>query len=85
LDEKSDWESQYQYYRADNYADNSAFGMPYGAGAEEHGITTTLSRRISPRMKVSVKYGYFEGHDETSGNNNDYRAHLVYSSLRYRF
>ncbi len=85
LDEKTDWETQYSYYRADNFADNSTAGMPYGAGAEEHGITTGLKRRISARMQVALKYGYFEGRDETSGHNNDYQAHLVYSSFRYRF
>jgi hypothetical protein len=85
LDDKTDWETQYTYYRADNYADNSAFGMPYGAGAEEHGVTTSLSRRFTARLRLTIKYGYFDGRDETSGHNNDYRAHLVYTSLRYRF
>jgi hypothetical protein len=59
--------------------------MPYGAGAEEHGVTTGISRRINPRMRVSLKYGFFDARDETSGNNNDYQAHLVYSSFRYYF
>jgi len=31
---------------ANNYIDNSAYSQPYGAGAEEHGVTATINRRI---------------------------------------
>jgi hypothetical protein len=65
--------------------DNSAVGLPYGADAQEHGITASVVRRISQRLRVSLKYGFFDGQDRTSGGHNDYRAHLVYTSLRYQF
>ncbi|MFO1500490.1 MAG: hypothetical protein U1G07_19260 [Verrucomicrobiota bacterium] len=85
LDDKTDLQLQYLYYRADNLQDNSALGLPYGADAQEHGITATLIRRITQRMRVSLKYGFFDGQDRTSGQHNDYRAHLVYSSFHYQF
>jgi hypothetical protein len=85
LDDKTDVELQYLFYRADNYADNSAFGLPYGASAEEHGITAGLIRRISARIQWTLKYGFFDGRDKTSGQHNDYQTHLVSSSFRYRF
>jgi hypothetical protein len=66
LDDKTDLEGQYLFYRADNYADNSAYGQPYGAGAEEHGITGGIVRRMSKRVRVSLKYGFFTSHDELS-------------------
>jgi hypothetical protein len=85
LDDKSDLELQYLYYRADNFVDNSAFGLPYGTEDREHGITAALIRRISERMRVTLKYGFFDGRFLASGHHQDYQAHLIYSSLRYRF
>ena len=59
--------------------------MPYGAGAEEHGITATIVRRLTERLRLTLRYGYFHLDDEPSGGNNDYEAHVLYSSLQYRF
>ncbi|MEO8428098.1 MAG: TonB-dependent receptor [Verrucomicrobiota bacterium] len=85
LDNKTDLELQYLFYRADNYADNSAYGLPYGASAQENGITAGLNRRVSDRIQWTLKYGFFDGRDTTSGHYNDYQAHLVSTSFRYRF
>jgi hypothetical protein len=85
LNDKTDLEASYFYYRADNYVDHSTLSQPYGAGAEEHGITASIIHRINERMQWNVKYGFFTNHDETSGGYNDFDAHLVYSSFRYRF
>ena len=85
LDDKTDLTADYHFYRAANYADNSAFGLPYGAGLEEQGITASVVRRLSRRMQVSLKYGFFTSHDQTSGGNNDFDSHLLCSTLQYRF
>lgn len=85
LDHKTDLNLGYTYYRAENYDDNSLAGVPYGAGAEEHGITATVVRRLTERLRLTLRYGYYHAEDETSGGNNDYEAHVVYSSLQYRF
>jgi hypothetical protein len=85
LTEKTDLQANYSFYRADNYDDNSAFSQPYGAGAEEHGVTAALISRIRSNLLWTLKYGYFTSRDETSGGNNNFKAHLVYSSIQYRF
>ncbi len=85
LDNKTDLQAQYFYYRANNYVDNSAYSQPYGAGAEEHGVTASIARQISKAVRASLKYGFFRNRDETSGGHNDYHAHLVVASLQYRF
>jgi hypothetical protein len=85
LDDKTDLTAEYHFYRADNYEDNSAFGQPYGAGLEEQGITAAVVRRLSNRVQVSLKYGFFTSHDRTSGGNNDFDSHLLYSTVQYRF
>ncbi len=85
LDTKTDLQFQYYYYRADNYEDNSTIGMPYGASGEEHGVTATLMRQLTRAMRWSLKYGFFTNHERTYGGNTDYNAHLVYTSIQYRF
>jgi hypothetical protein len=83
LDNKTDLNVSYFYYEADNY--NSALGVPYGAGAEEHGVTATLVRRIRQNLRWTLRYGFFNSRDIASGGHNSYDAHMVYSSMRYRF
>ncbi len=85
VDDKTDLNVSYFYYRADNYSDNSSVGVPYGTGAEEHGVTAGIVRRINKNLRLTVKYGFYHYTDDTSGGNNNYSAHLVYSSLQYRF
>jgi hypothetical protein len=85
IDNKTDLQLQYFFYRADNFADNSEATQPYGVGAEEHSITATLMRRLSPRLHWTLRYGFFNYRDQTSGGHNDYDAHLAYSSIRYLF
>ncbi|HKP92986.1 MAG TPA: hypothetical protein VJS88_03745, partial [Chthoniobacterales bacterium] len=83
--DKTDVQVNYFYYRADDYVNNAAFGQPYGAGAEKHAATITLSREFTPGLCGSLKYGYFSNHDETSGGFNDYEAHLLAASFQFRF
>jgi len=85
LDEKTDVQAQYFYYHANNYVDNSASSQPYGAGAEEHGVTATISRELSKAVRVSLKYGFFRDREKTYGGHNDYDAHLVLATMQYRF
>lgn len=85
LDNKTDLNLGYTYYRANNYEDNSAVGLPYGVGAEEHGISATVVRRLTEKLRLTVRYGYYTYNDETSGGYNDYDAHVIYSGVQYRF
>jgi hypothetical protein len=85
LTEKTDIQTQYLYYLADNYEDNSEFSQPYGAGAREHAVSAGIVHRLRQNLVWSLKYGFFRYRDETSGWNTNYDAHLIYSSLGYRF
>jgi hypothetical protein len=85
LDEVSDLTLQYNFYKSENYVNNYLWTQPFGTSAEEHGVTATLSRQMNKRTKVSLKYGYFTSDDETSGDHNNYSAHLIYATLQYRF
>ena len=85
VDDRTDFKVGYFYYRADDYKDNSEFGLPLGSGAQEHGVTAALVRRLTERIRLTLKYGYYDYTDEAFGNNRDYRSHMIYSSLQYRF
>ncbi|MGE3310430.1 MAG: hypothetical protein AB7O66_10705 [Limisphaerales bacterium] len=85
IDERTDLQAQYTYYLADNFQDVSAATQPYGSGLEEHGILTSLVRRISPRLRVTLRYGFYTSREELSGGHNDYDAHLVSTSAQYLF
>jgi hypothetical protein len=85
LDDRTDLKVSFFYYQADDYQNNSLIAVPYGAGEEQYSITTTLTRRITKNIRWSLKYGYSHYTDQTYGGHRDYDAHLVYSSLQYRF
>jgi hypothetical protein len=85
LNDKTDLNLGYFYYEADNYHDNSDVGVPLGAGGHEHGVTATLTRRISKNMSLLLRYGYYNYEDQLSGGNNNFNANAIYTTLRYRF
>jgi hypothetical protein len=85
LDDKTDLNLNYFYYQADDYQDNSSVGLPLGAGAREHGVTATLTRRINPHLRLNLKYGYYNYEDALTGGNSNFEAHLIFASLQYRF
>ncbi len=85
LDKKTDLNLAYFYYLADNYVNNSSYGVPYGSGAEEHGVTATIVRRITSNIRLKLRYGFFHYTDNTFGGYRDYDAHTIMSSLQYRF
>lgn len=85
VNDATDLQAQYSYYRADNYVDNSAYSQPFGSGAEEHAVTATLIHRFSRSLLGKLTYGYFCNNDQTYGGHNEYAAHMVYSSLQFRF
>jgi hypothetical protein len=85
LNDRTELQAQYSYYQSDNFMNNSTVSTPYGEESHEHGVTVTLSRMFTPRLRWTLKYGFFDYDDHTSGGHNNYTAHMVYSGLQYRF
>jgi hypothetical protein len=85
VDDKTDLNLSYFYYRARDYQDNSTVGVPYGAGGEDQGLTAALVRRLTKQIRVSLKYGWYHGTDDLAGGMNNYSAQYVYSTVQYRF
>jgi hypothetical protein len=85
LANKTDLQLNYFYYFADNYVDNALYSQPFGADSQEHVVSAALIHRFSERIRWSIRYGFFTNDDHTSGGHNNYKAHLVYSTLRMMF
>ena len=85
IDDKTDVRASYSYYRADDYVDNSLASVPYGAGAREHIASATLTRQLTKQVRLQLSYTFYDYTDQTSGGHNNYRAHSIFSSLRFAF
>ncbi|MGB7769175.1 MAG: hypothetical protein WBN22_10040 [Verrucomicrobiia bacterium] len=85
VDDKTDLNLSYYYYRADDYNNYATAGVPYGAGAEEHAVTAEIVRRITQNLRLTLKSGFYHYTDQASGGNNDFDAYLIFASMQYRF
>jgi hypothetical protein len=85
LTDKTDLNAGYFYYQADDYTDNSLYGVPYGAGATEQGVTCGITHRLKENLRLNLRYGFAKYEDDPSGGNLDYDSHMVYGSVQYRF
>jgi hypothetical protein len=85
IDDKTDFFADYYFYCANDYYKNAAVAVPYGEGATESAVTATITRQLSRRTRLTLKYGFYDYRDVTSGGHNNYRAHSLFSSLQFRF
>jgi hypothetical protein len=85
VDDKTDFNLGLLYFHAGDFNNNAAYGVPLGTGAEEYTVTAGITRRINDHLRVNLKYAYTQYDDWASGGNNSYDAHLVYTTLQYRF
>ncbi len=85
IDDKTDFYADYYFYCANDYFKNAAVAVPYGEGATENAVTATVTRQLSRRTRLTLKYGFYDYRDVTTGGHNNYRAHSLFSSLQFRF
>jgi len=85
INDKTDFYADYYFYCANDYYKNAVVALPYGMGATENAVSATITRQLSKNTRLSLKYGFFDYRDTTSGGHNNYRAHSLFSSLQVRF
>ena len=54
LNDKTDLNLGYFYYRANDFYNNSAYGVPYGTDAQEHSVSATLIYRIRKNIRLTL-------------------------------
>jgi hypothetical protein len=84
LDDKTDLDVGYFYYHANDFK-NPATGLPYGAGAEEHSVTSTLTRQLTQQLRLMVRFAYSHYNDTANNGYGSFDSYLVSSGLQYRF
>jgi hypothetical protein len=85
LDDKTDLNVGYFYYRAADGQNNIVGGVPLGTDTEEHSVTAALSRRITQNLRLNLKYAFTHYDDLASAGHFSYDAHVIFASLQYRF
>ena len=85
VDEATDAQLQYTYYRANNFQPIlAATSVPFGAGAVEHTVTVGLKHKFNDTMVGSVRVGYFSSRNDTTGGFGNYNGVLAYLGLDYK-
>jgi hypothetical protein len=85
IDDKTDVRAGYTYYRSGDYTDNSAVGVPYGAGGEETTVSASVGRQLNRKTHATLRYSFTDYRDQLFGGNLDYKAHTIMATLKYRF
>lgn len=73
------------HYRARDYSNNYTVSLPYGADQKIQTASMTWVYRQTPHTIYTVKYTYALNEDHTSGDHNDFHAHILYAKAQYRF
>jgi hypothetical protein len=79
LNPQTDLNASYLYSKSD-YGQNNLNGLPAGIDYERHGLQVGLTRRFRHHLVASLRYGYFQYREPTSGGVNDYTAHAIFAS-----
>jgi hypothetical protein len=85
LAKKDDVYFDYSYFEADNFVDNSALSLPFGASQKQKAIYLTWVRRQSDTLIYTIKYGYLTNRDGTWAGRADFDAHMIYAKVQYHF
>ena len=85
LDDRTDLNVGFFYYRAADGQNNIVGGVPLGTDTEEHSVTAALSRRITQNLRLNLKYAFTHYDDLASVGHFSYDAQVIFASLQYRF
>ncbi|MEJ2725968.1 MAG: hypothetical protein P8175_15255 [Deltaproteobacteria bacterium] len=85
VDEETNLTFQYLYNRSNNFEDNSLYGLPLGIDNEGYGFLAALSRNLTKKTRIRIRYGYYNDNEPSIGGVDDYRAHLISAEAAFRF
>ena len=85
IDPKTELRGDFAFYSANDYINNAAYGMPYGAGGTEYSFTASLNRQITKNVSLSVKYYMDSYQDRLSGGNSNFLGQMITTNLQVKF
>ncbi len=84
VDKATDAQLQYTVYHTDNYDPLApSASVSYGAGGKEYTVTLGAKHKLTDRMILNVKVGYFDSKSDTTGGRTNFKGPLAYLSLDY--
>lgn len=84
LNKVTDVQLDYTAYHADNYDPLAPpASVSFGAGAKEYTVTAGVKYKLSDKIILNGKLGYFDSKSETTGGNTNFRGPMAYVSLDY--
>ncbi len=81
VDKNTDAQLQYTFYRADNYSAPTVVTQFYGAGVKEYTVALSLKHKFSDRLIGSLKVGYFDSKNDTTGGFTNFRGPMGYITI----
>lgn len=100
VDDKTDITLSYNYYGADNYAQQGApyvadgsndipNDMGFGLNTEEHSLSLSINRMLAPNMIWNLRYAFITSNTDSmpdqTGGYNDFDAQMISTGLQIRF
>ena len=83
VDKNTDAQLQYTYYRADNFNPATIVSQFYGASTKEYTVALTLKHKFTNRLVGSLKVGYFDSKNGTTGGFTNFRGPMGYLSIEH--
>jgi hypothetical protein len=80
LNSKTDLLATYNFSRGD-YGQYNPAGVPLGIDFTHQQLLAGLTRRLSDRVSASLRYGFSQYSQPSSGNLNNYTSHGVFATL----
>ncbi len=76
-------ELQASMYRADNYQPGIVVSIPYGAEVRESSIVLAVKHRFTEKIRGTVKVGYFQQDNTTTGAFTNFHGPMAYLSIEH--
>lgn len=70
-------------YRANNYESAMVVSVPYGAEAKETSIAVAVKHQFTDRLRGTLKIGYVDSQNITTGGNTNYRGPMAYFAIEH--
>ncbi|NBU88233.1 MAG: hypothetical protein EBS16_03300, partial [Betaproteobacteria bacterium] len=65
--------------------DNSDVTLPLNSGQRMNSAYFTWVRRQTEQLVYTARYGFAENQDRAFVGLNDFRAHILYGKVQYKF
>lgn len=81
---KTDATIEYTWQKADNFLPAlSTYTQPYGASYNEQTVALGVKHKLSDKVIISGKVGYFDSKNDTTGGRTNFRGPLAYVAMEY--